>query len=116
MILKRRRKNEGIDREREMEIKDYWQKKNGSCRMNSLDDLPLFSDYCDAHRKTPSRFVAKRMEANVKTRSNGESAFQYFTGNNREPIAFICLMSRKTVLPRAPDRTGPLSGAIRSLQ
>ena len=87
MILKRRRKNEGIDREREMEIKDYWQKKNGSCRMNSLDDLPLFSDYCDAHRKTPSRFVAKRGKANVKTRSNGESAFQYFT----ETIGTDCL-------------------------
>ncbi len=79
MLLQRRRENEKTDSRRELKLREYWHRKNRTVRMNSLDDLPLFADYCDAHRKTPSRFVAKRVEDNVKTRSNGESAFQYFT-------------------------------------
>ncbi len=80
-MLSLRAVNEGIDENREKLFEEYFEKRrSGPFRMNSLDDYDELKKVTDARRMTLSRFVKEDGAwQNERERSNGESAYFYFT-------------------------------------
>ena len=59
-------------------------------QLESLEDFERFREQFDAKRKTKSAFVSKRMKAGeLNGKSNGESAFLYFTQKITENALFL---------------------------
>ena len=81
--------NEGIDRRREEMFEEYQEKKRQSFRLRSLDDYAELKKINDARRLTQSRYVRANLQDNVRERSNGESAFAYFTDKIRDNALYL---------------------------
>ena len=71
--------NAGIDRAREELFEEYQDRKRADFRLRSLDDYEELKRVNQARRLTQSRYVRANLQDNVRERSNGESAFAYFT-------------------------------------
>jgi predicted ATPase len=87
--------NEGIDRERQSLFEEYAETVRDS-RENGwqMRDLSEYDELCrrmDARKKTKSQYVAKRMSAGneLPPKSNGESAYLYFTHKIRENALYL---------------------------
>lgn len=76
--------NEGIDRKREEVFQEYLDAKYSKSQLKSLDDYDKLKKVNLARSKTQSQFVRKNLHDNVRERSNGESAFYYFTDKIRD--------------------------------
>ena len=76
--------NEGIDRKREDIFQEYLDAKYSKFQLKSLDDYDKLKKVNLARSKTQSQFVRKNLHDNVRERSNGESAFYYFTDKIRD--------------------------------
>lgn len=76
-----RRINEGVDDTRDEMLDRYMTLKYDSrnFRFNSLDDYERLKEINFARRHTQSEFIRRNVSRNVPERSNGESAFLYFT-------------------------------------
>lgn len=87
-MLDLRSLNEGIDRKREDVFREYLDlkdgRKGGSFRMQSLDDYEQLKKVSQARRYTQSRYTRENLMNNARERSNGESAFLYFTHKIQE--------------------------------
>ena len=84
-ILDTRAVNAGIDARREELFETYIEDKNNrDFRLRSLDDYDELRRINAARRKTQSKYVRLNLKDNVRERSNGESAFMYFTDKIRE--------------------------------
>lgn len=70
--------NEGVDRRREELFQEYAEYKNTPFRMYSMADYEEFKRHQQARRTSGTAYVRKRVTNNIQTRSNGESALQYF--------------------------------------
>ena len=53
-------------------------------QMRSLEDYDRLKQMNDARRRSQSRYTREHLMDNVRTRSNGESAFWYFTEKIKE--------------------------------
>lgn len=71
--------NEGIDDKREELLAEYTEYKYAKFQMKSLDDYEKLKKVNDARRSSGSAYVRRNLMQNVRERSNGESAFMYFT-------------------------------------
>lgn len=71
--------NEGIDVRREEMFDEYLELKRANVRLSSMADYEQLRRANKAKRQTQSRFVREELGMNVRTFSNGESAFRYFT-------------------------------------
>ena len=71
--------NEGIDEKRDALLSEYTQAKYAQFQMHSLDDYEELKKVVDSRRRTGSQYVKRRLMGNLPGRSNGESAFLYFT-------------------------------------
>lgn len=78
-MLNIRNLNEGIDQKREAVFEDYLEAKYSDFKMTSLADYEKLKKVNSARSKTQSRYVRKELIDNIRERSNGESAFFYFT-------------------------------------
>lgn len=78
-MLNVRHLNEEIDDRREEVFAEYLDAKYSKFQMKSLEDYEQLKKVVTARRLTQSRFVRNELMANVRERSNGESAFYYFT-------------------------------------
>ena len=78
-MLDLRSLNDGIDRKREELFGQYLDAKYADFKLESLEDYECLKTINAARRESQSRFVRGRLMDNVRTRSNGESAFLYFT-------------------------------------
>ena len=89
-VLDIRAMNEGIDRRRDELMEDYWQRKdylsreNASFQLKSLSDYDELKRHNEAKRLTPSKYVNTNVMGNLPEKSNGESAFLYFTEHIKE--------------------------------
>ena len=89
-VLDIRAMNEGIDRRRDELMEDYWQRanflsrENASFQMKSLSDYEELKAHNAARRLTPSKYVNENVMGNLPEKSNGESAFLYFTEHIEE--------------------------------
>ena len=72
--------NGGIDRRREELFREYQENKyDRDFRLKSIDDYEHLKQIVQARSKTQSRYVRLNLKNNVRERSNGESAYGYFT-------------------------------------
>ena len=71
--------NEGIDSRREEVFEEYLDAKHAKFQLSSMEDYEQLRKVVKARRKTQSRYVREELGMNVRTFSNGESAFRYFT-------------------------------------
>lgn len=71
--------NEGIDRKREELFDDYLDAKYSKFQLKSIDDYERLKVVNKSRSRTKSKFVDGELMDNVRERSNGESAFKYFT-------------------------------------
>ncbi len=78
-LLHLRGLNEGIDTRREDLFCEYTEMKKANVRLKTLHDINDLKKNNDARRKTRSQYVRERLMQNQRERSNGESAFAYFT-------------------------------------
>ena len=76
--------NEGIDAKRETVFEEYTSAKYAHFQMRSLEDYDRLKQMNDARRRSQSRYTREHLMDNVRTRSNGESAFWYFTEKIKE--------------------------------
>ncbi len=81
--------NDGIDGKREALFQDYLETKYSTFQMQSLDDYEQLKKVNMARGKTQSKFVRNRLMDNVRERSNGESAFMYFTEKIKENALYL---------------------------
>ena len=82
--------NGGIDRRREELFEEYVGNKNDrDFRLRSLENYEQLKRINQARSKTQSRYVRLNLKDNVRERSNGESAYTYFTGKIGEDGLFL---------------------------
>lgn len=88
-MLRLREMNEGIDRRREDAFEEYLQARRGRVQLRSMADYDDLRRQNQARRMTQSRYVREEVGLNVRTFSNGESAFQYFTNQIGEDALYL---------------------------
>ena len=71
--------NDGIDRRRDGLMEEVQNARYARVRMNSLADYDRLKLTVEARRRSDSQYARARLMHNVRTHSNGESAFEYFT-------------------------------------
>lgn len=82
--------NEGVDNRREELFEEYNNLKRERSQVRSLEDYDRLKKIADARRRTQSEFVRRNLADNVRERSNGESAFAYFTQRiNRDALYLL---------------------------
>lgn len=89
-MLDLRAVNEGIDNNRKQLADQYWNLQHEKFQLRSMEDYDHLKEMNDARRKTPSRFLAARTQPNVRERSNGESALDFF--RQRIECDTLCLL------------------------
>ena len=90
-LLDLRAINDGIDRDRETVFAEWKQRNDPNVHMqlNSLDEYEEFKDFLEAKRLTKTQYTKRRIARNVIGRSNGESAYAYFTELIKENALYL---------------------------
>ena len=89
-LLDLRAINEGVDRRREELFREYEQtKEDPMIPLRSLADLEDLRRRNEAKNKTKSVYVSKRLPKELDGRSNGESAFDFFTERISENALYL---------------------------
>ena len=78
-MLTVREVNEGIDQRRGEMFDEYLELKHSKFQLSSMEDYDQLRKVVKARKRTQSRFVREELGMNVRTYSNGESAYKYFT-------------------------------------
>ena len=83
--------NQGIDRERVELLAEYKDLRESGFQMKSLDDYDQLKKVVRAtgRKASGSSFVKESIGTNVRGRSNGETAFQYFTDRIKEDALYL---------------------------
>ena len=83
--------NQGIDRERVELLAEYKDLRESGFQMKSLADYDQLKKVVRATGKkaSGSSFVKESIGTNVRGRSNGETAFQYFTDRIKEDALYL---------------------------
>ncbi len=81
--------NEGVDRRRDELFQEYASYSNTPLRLHSMDDYEAFKKGMKARRSTRTEYVRQRVTNNIRTRSNGESALQYFQHQIRSDALYL---------------------------
>ena len=88
-LLDLRYMNENIDHRRKELLEEYTDARYASFQLRSLEDLERLQQVVDAQRLTGSRYVRKRVMNDFPERSNGESAFAFFTKEIQEDGLYL---------------------------
>lgn len=99
-MLNIRTLNEGIDLKREALFDDYLDAKYNKFTLKSLDDYEALKKTNDARRNTQSKFVRNQLINNIRERSNGESAFMYFTQKIEEDGLYVLDEPENSLAPQ----------------
>lgn len=83
-MLNLRSLNDGISLKREDLLEEYLQVKYAKFQMKSLEDYDRLKKVVSSRSKTQSKYVRANLTGNVRERSNGESAFLYFSEKVQE--------------------------------
>lgn len=81
--------NQQIDERREDLFQEYLNEKYTAFQMKSMEDFEKLKQHNEARRLTTSKYVQKRVMQNLPERSNGESAFWYFTEHIKENALYL---------------------------
>ncbi len=89
-LLDVRAVNEGIDRRREELLNEHYQTNETPMpRFTSLAEHDEFKRCLEAKRSTKSAYVSRRLPKELEGKSNGESAFVYFTQKIEENALYL---------------------------
>lgn len=88
-MLNFRTLNEGVDRKREELFDEWYNLRQGSFQMRSLEDLEELQRRRDAWKNTRSDFTARRIPQNLPGQSNGENAYGYFAEKIRGNALYL---------------------------
>ena len=89
-LLDMRAINENVDRRRNRLFREYERDRQEPFVLKSLDDYEELRRRNDAKNSTKSQYVAKRLNVReIDGRSNGESAFAYFTHNIKDDSLYL---------------------------
>lgn len=95
--------NDGIDRERERLFEEYKTTRDTPISDNpftSLDELDELKRRNDAKRSTKSDYVKRRIPKELSGRSNGESAFIYFTEKIKDNALYLLDEPENSLSPK----------------
>jgi len=81
--------NAGIDHRRMEVFEEYLENKHAKFQLSSMEDYDQLKKVVRARKKTQSRYVKEELGMNVRTFSNGESAFRYFTNKITEDRLYL---------------------------
>ncbi len=81
--------NDGIDRRRESLFEEYDRSREKTYLLRDLDDLEEFKRRNESKRRTKSDYVSRRLPREINGRSNGETAFLYFTKQIEENALYL---------------------------
>jgi len=81
--------NEGIDKRREDMFEEYLENKHSPFQLSSMEDYDQLKRVVRARKRTQSRYVREELGMNVRTFSNGESAFRFFTNKITEDRLYL---------------------------
>jgi predicted ATPase len=82
--------NNGIERRREELFNEYTEtNKQLNFQLKSLEDFEEFKRHNEAKSKTKSAYTSRRIPRELNGKSNGESAFAYFTQNIKENALYL---------------------------
>lgn len=88
-MLRLREMNEGIEHKREEMFEEYWDARNSKFQLSSMEDYDQLRKIVRARKRTQSRFVKEELGMDVRTFSNGESAFAFFTQRIEENALYL---------------------------
>lgn len=94
-LLDIRTVNEGVDRRREEIFEEYdalsqhYERTGKSYLLTSLSDYDNFKRHNEAKTKSKNQFTKRRLPNNLGGKSNGESAYAYFTEYIRENALYL---------------------------
>ncbi len=93
-LLDQRAIHDGIDRRRETLLKEYektvQESQNHTWQLQSLSEIEELKRRNDINRLTKSQYVSRRLYAlESQGRSNGESAYLYFTDKIKERAVYL---------------------------
>lgn len=88
-MLNLRSVNQGIDQKRETLFREYLDNKYSKFKFNALDDYERLKQVNLSRRTSQSKYVRESLMDNIRERSNGESAFQYFLEQITEPGLYL---------------------------
>ena len=81
--------NEGLDRRRDELIDEARDARYARFQLHSLDDYDRLKQVVEARRTSQSRYAKARLMHSVRTHSNGESAFLFFTERIRPGALYL---------------------------
>ncbi len=90
-LLDVRAMNDGVDGRREELFSEYAKQKdpNAHMQLSSLDEYETFKQFRDAKRSTKSDYTRRRLPENLAGKSNGESAYAYFTHHIEDGALYL---------------------------
>ena len=99
-LLDFRSLNENIDLKRKELLSEYTEKRYSKLQMRSLEDLDELRKVVDAQRHTGSRYVNEQLMRDIPGKSNGESAFLYFTRHIQEGGLYLLDEPENSLSPK----------------
>lgn len=88
-LLDLRAVNEGQERRRADLFEEYQNTRKESFTLRSIEDYEELKRHIEAKRNTKSAYVGSRMQTDLPYRSNGETAFAFFTTRIREGALYL---------------------------
>ena len=92
--------NSGIDNKREELFDEYTKEKYASFRFNGMEDYDKLKKINTARRLTKSKYVRKNLMSNVRERSNGENAYNYFFERIKENGLYLLDEPENSLSPK----------------
>lgn len=92
--------NEGIDKRREELFEEYRYKREHGFTLSSLEDYNELKSYNRAKSKTKSQYTAAQLPRELNGKSNGESAFVFFTHEIRENALYLLDEPENSLSPK----------------
>lgn len=106
--------NQGIDQKREELFEEYMEAKYSRFQLRSLEDYEQLKKVTAARSKTQSRYVRGSLPDNVRERSNGESAWIYFTDRMKENALYLLDEPENSLSPKKQQElAGFLEDSVR---
>lgn len=102
-LLDLRYLNENIDRRRRELLEEYTDARYAKFQMRSMEDVDRLRQVVDAQRRTGSRYVRDRVMNDVVEKSNGESAFAFFTKEIQEGGLYLLDEPENSLSPRLQE-------------
>ncbi len=100
-LLDIRAVNDGIDRRREELLKEHYvTNETPMPRFTSLAEYEEFKRCLEAKRSTKSAYVTKRLPKELNGKSNGESAYHYFTQKIEENALYLLDEPENSLSPK----------------